>query len=55
MSDEQIKEHMIKFIIEKERDVVNDKLRGLSGDNKVKSDIVNSILTELNKEAPDEN
>ncbi|MBR6223838.1 MAG: hypothetical protein IKQ71_10435 [Lachnospiraceae bacterium] len=55
MSDEQIKEHMIEFIKEKERDVVNDKLRGSSGDNKSKSDIVNSILSELDKEVPDEN
>ena len=54
MSDEQIKEHMIEFIKEKERDVVNDKLRGSSGDNKSKSDIVNSILSELDKEVLDE-
>ena len=46
---------MIAFIKEKERDVVNDKLRGSSGDNKYKSDIVNSILSELDKEVPDEN
>ena len=55
MSDEQIKEHMIEFIKEKERDVVNDRLRGSIGDNKSKSDIVNSILSELDKEVPDEN
>lgn len=55
MSDEQIKEHMIEFIKTKEREIVNDKLRGLSGDNKSKSDIVNSILSELDKEVPDEN
>lgn len=55
MSDEQIKDHMIEFIKEKERDVVNDRLRGSNGDNKSKSDIVNSILSELDKEVPDEN
>lgn len=55
MSDEQIKEHMIEFIKKKERDVVNDRLRGSNGDNKSKSDIVNSILSELDREVPDEN
>lgn len=58
MSDEQIKEHMIEFIKEKERDVVNDKLKSSAGDSKVKSvksDVVNLILSELNKEVPDEN
>lgn len=55
MNDEQIKEYMINFIKDKERDVVNDKIKGAAGDNKIKTDIINSILSELNKEVPDEN
>lgn len=54
MNDEQIKENMIEFIKEKERDVVNDKLKGSSSDSKTKSDVINSILSELGKEVPDE-
>lgn len=54
MNDEQIKEHMIEFIKGKERDVVNDKLKGSNSDSKIKSDIINSILSELDKEVPDE-
>ncbi len=54
MSDEQIKEHMIEFIKEKEHDVVNDKLKGSTSDNKIKVDVINSILSELDKEVPDE-
>lgn len=54
MNDEQIKEHMIEFIKKKERDIVNDKLRGSVGDNKIKTDIINSILLELDKEVLDE-
>jgi len=55
MNDEQIKEHMIIFIKNKEKDAVNDKIKGAMGDNKKKSDIINSILSELDKEVPDEN
>ncbi len=54
MNDEQIKEHMIEFIKDKERDVINDKLKGSASDSKIKSDIINSILSELDKEVPDE-
>lgn len=55
MNDEQIKEHMIEFIKGRERDVINDKLKGSASDSKIKSDIINSILSELDKEVPDEN
>ena len=54
MNDEQIKKHMIEFIKEKERDVVSDKLKGSNSDSKTKSDVINSILSELGKEVPDE-
>ncbi len=54
MSDEKIKEHMIDFIKTKERDIVNDKLKGSASDSKLKSDVINSILSELDKEVPDE-
>ena len=54
MNDEQVKERMIEFIKEKERDVVNDKFKSSASDSRTKSDVVNSILSELNKEVPDE-
>lgn len=54
MSDEQIKEHMIEFIKTKEREIVNDKLKGSTSDSKLKADVINSILSELNKEVLDE-
>lgn len=49
MNDEEIKNKMINFIKEKERDAVNARV---VGDNKLKSDIVNSILKEIEKEIP---
>ena len=49
MNDEDIKEKMISFIKKKERDAVNARV---VGDNKLKSDIVNSILKEIEKEIP---
>lgn len=54
MSDEQIKEHIIEFIKAKEREIVNDKLKGSTSDSKLKADVINSILSELDKEVPDE-
>lgn len=54
MSDEQIKGHMIEFIKTKEREIVNDKLKGSTSDRKIKADVINSILSELDKEVPDE-
>lgn len=54
MSDEKIKEHMIEFIKTKEREIVNDKLKGSTSDSKLKADVINSILSELNKEVLDE-
>ena len=54
MSDEQNKGHMIEFIKTKEREIVNDKLKGSTSDRKIKADVINSILSELDKEVPDE-
>lgn len=51
MSDDDIRDKMIEYIKEKERDAVNARV---VGDNKLKSDIVNSILKEIEKEIPDE-
>lgn len=54
MNDEYIKKHMIELIKQIEREVVNDKIKGFSNDSKIKSDVINSILSELGKEVPDE-
>ncbi len=51
-SDEVIKQHMLEFVKETEREMLNAKV---IGDNKLKSDVVNSILKEIEKEIPYEN
>ena len=51
MSDEVIVKNMIEFIESKERDLQASKF---SNDSKVKSDIVNNILVELEREIVNE-
>ena len=52
MSNEDIAKHMIEFIKEKERDAGNGLM---VGDSKLKTEIISSIVTEIEKEIPDEN
>lgn len=52
MSNEEIAKHMIEFIKEKECDAGNGVV---VGDSKLKSEIINSIVSEIEKEIPDEN
>lgn len=52
MSNEQIVENMIKFIQEKERQLQVDKL---ASDGSAKTDVVKSILDELERVSKDEN
>ena len=52
MSDESIKKHMIEFIKNKEREAGNSRV---VGESKLKSDIIASIINEIEKEIPDEN
>lgn len=52
MSSSQIVQNMISFIEEKERDIQAAKA---IGNVKLKSDVVNQILTELEKQMKGEN
>ena len=50
MSNEQIVEHMIDYILEQEREALNTKQL-----SKKKKDFVGAIIKELNKEVENEN
>lgn len=52
MTKEEIVESMISFIEKEERNLQASKI---ANDNKAKTDIVNSILDELEREINDEN
>mgnify|MGYP004649180967 CR=1 FL=1 len=52
MSNEMIVKEMVRFIEEKEKEALNDKL---STENKIKSDVVNAILNKLDGELANEN
>lgn len=52
MTKEEIIENMISFIEKEERDLQASKM---ANDTKAKTDIVNSILDELEREVNDEN
>lgn len=52
MTKEEIVKNMIEFIENEERNLQASKM---ANDNKVKTDIVNSVLEELEREINDEN
>lgn len=52
MTKEEIVKSMIEFIENEERNLQASKM---TNDNKVKTDIVNSVLVELEREINDEN
>jgi hypothetical protein len=52
MSNEEIAKHMIEFIKVKERDAGYGMM---VGDGKLKSEIISSIVSEIEKEIPDDN
>ena len=52
MTKEEIVKSMIEFIENEERDLQASKM---ANDNKAKTDIVNSVLEELEREISDEN
>lgn len=52
MTKEEIVKNMIEFIEDEERNLQASKM---TNDNKVKTDIVNSVLEELEREINDEN
>lgn len=52
MTKEEIVKSMIEFIENEERNVQASKM---ANDNKAKTDIVNSVLGELEREISDEN
>ena len=52
MTKEEIVENMIEFIENEERNLQASKI---ANDNKIKTDIVNSVLEELEREISDEN
>ncbi len=52
MTKEEVIDNMISFIEREERNLQASKM---ANDNKVKTDLVNSILNELERETSDEN
>lgn len=52
MTKEEIVKNIIEFIEDEERNLQASKM---ANDNKVKTDIVNSVLEELEREISDEN
>lgn len=52
MTKEEIVKNIIEFIEDEERNLQTSKM---ANDNKVKTDIVNSVLEELEREINDEN
>lgn len=52
MTKEEIVKNIIEFIEDEERNLQASKM---TNDNKVKTDIVNSVLEELEREINDEN
>ena len=53
--DQQIVEHMAKFVEEKERDILAASMGKIQNPNKVKNKAINEILKELERQLKNEN